>query len=50
MGEITVVVDHNKIQSDTWVASVSDLGDLVAKVTRIRLARRPLRRPFDPRR
>lgn len=31
MGEITVVVDHNKIQSDTWVASVSDLGDLVRK-------------------
>ena len=31
MGEITVIVDHNKIQSDTWVASVSDLGDLVRK-------------------
>jgi transketolase len=31
MGEITVVVDHNKIQSDTWVAAVSDLGDLVRK-------------------
>jgi transketolase len=31
MGEITVVVDHNKIQSDTWVSSVSDLGDLVKK-------------------
>ncbi len=31
MGEITVVVDHNKIQSDTWVASVSDLGDLARK-------------------
>ena len=31
MGEITVIVDHNKIQSDTWVASVSDLGDLEAK-------------------
>jgi transketolase len=31
MGELTVVVDHNKIQSDTWVRSVSDLGDLPAK-------------------
>jgi transketolase len=31
MGEITVIVDHNKIQSDTWVASVSDLGDLPRK-------------------
>ena len=32
MGEITAIVDHNKIQSDTWVSSVSDLGDLLAKV------------------
>ncbi|GAA4064207.1 transketolase C-terminal domain-containing protein [Streptomyces shaanxiensis] len=31
MGELTVIVDHNKIQSDTWVADVSDLGDLEAK-------------------
>ena len=31
-GEICVIVDHNKIQSDTWVAEVSDLGDLEAKV------------------
>lgn len=31
MGELTVVVDHNKIQSDTWVRDVSDLGDLEAK-------------------
>ena len=30
-GEITVIVDHNKIQSDTWVDRVSDLGDLEAK-------------------
>ena len=30
-GEITVIVDHNKIQSDTWVDQVSDLGDLEAK-------------------
>jgi transketolase len=32
MAEITAIVDHNKIQSDTWVASVSDLGDLGAKL------------------
>jgi len=32
LGEITVVVDHNKLQSDTWVSKVSDLGDLEAKV------------------
>ena len=31
LGEITAIVDHNKIQSDTWVAEVSDLGDLPAK-------------------
>jgi transketolase len=30
--EITVIVDHNKIQSDTWVAHVSDLGDLEKKL------------------
>ena len=29
--EITVIVDHNKIQSDTWVDEVSPLGDLAAK-------------------
>ncbi len=33
MGEITAIVDHNKIQSDTWVSEVSDLGDLVRKFT-----------------
>jgi transketolase len=31
-GEICVLVDHNKIQSDTWVAQVSDLGRLEDKV------------------
>ncbi len=31
MGEITVIVDHNKVQSDTLVSSVSDLGDLEKK-------------------
>ena len=31
LGELTVIVDHNKIQSDTWVSDVSDLGDLEAK-------------------
>ncbi|NES85682.1 MAG: transketolase, partial [Moorea sp. SIO2B7] len=29
--EMTVIVDHNKIQSDTWVSQVSDLGDLERK-------------------
>ncbi|WP_428966238.1 transketolase C-terminal domain-containing protein [Micromonospora fluostatini] len=29
--ELTVLVDHNTLQSDTWVRDVSDLGDLVAK-------------------
>ena len=32
LGEITVIVDHNKLQSDTWVEQVSDLGDLERKV------------------
>lgn len=32
LGEITVIVDHNKLQSDTWVSEVSDLGDLERKV------------------
>lgn len=32
LGEITVIVDHNKLQSDTWVEKVSDLGDLERKV------------------
>jgi transketolase len=31
LGEIVAVVDHNKIQSDTWVSRVSDLGDVEAK-------------------
>jgi transketolase len=31
MGEITVIVDHNKLQSDTFVERVSALGDLEAK-------------------
>jgi transketolase len=30
--EITVIVDHNKMQSDTFVDRVSDLGDVEAKV------------------
>src|SRR5207248_2195726 len=30
--EITVVVDRNRVQSDTWVSQVSDLGDLEAKL------------------
>ena len=28
---LTVIVDHNKIQSDTFVENVNDLGDLAAK-------------------
>src|SRR5687768_1470657 len=28
LGEIVVIVDHNKVQSDTWVTEVNDLGDL----------------------
>ncbi|MEJ7891550.1 MAG: transketolase C-terminal domain-containing protein [Solirubrobacteraceae bacterium] len=32
IGELTVIVDHNKLQSDTWVSEVSDLGDLERKV------------------
>ena len=31
LGEIVAVVDHNKIQSDTWVDDVSRLGDVEAK-------------------
>ena len=30
-GRMTVIVDHNKIQSDSYVSGVSDLGDLKAK-------------------
>lgn len=30
--EITVIIDHNKIQSDTWVKNVSDLGSLQTKL------------------
>jgi transketolase len=31
LGEIVAIVDHNKLQSDTFVKNVSDLGDLEAK-------------------
>src|SRR5687767_12773374 len=31
LSEILAIVDHNKIQSDTWVSSVSHLGDVEAK-------------------
>jgi transketolase len=31
LGEIVAIVDHNRIQSDTWVESVNALGDLEAK-------------------
>lgn len=32
MGELTVIIDHNKLQSDTLVTKVSDLGDLEMKL------------------
>ncbi len=32
MGEVVAIVDHNKIQSDTWVSRVNDLGDVEAKL------------------
>jgi transketolase len=31
LGNITVIVDHNKLQSDIWVRQTSDLGDLQVK-------------------
>ena len=31
LSEITIIVDHNKVQSDTFVKDVLDLGDLDAK-------------------
>ena len=33
LAEITVIVDHNKVQSDTLVRETADLGDLPAKFT-----------------
>lgn len=30
--EITVIIDHNKLQSDTFIKNVSDLGDLEGKL------------------
>lgn len=30
-GLLTIIIDHNKIQSDTFVSEVNDLGDLEAK-------------------
>jgi transketolase len=32
LGEIVAIIDHNKIQSDTWVHEVSPLGDLEGKL------------------
>jgi len=31
--ELTVIIDHNKLQSDTLLSKVSDLGDLEAKLS-----------------
>ncbi|MEW6572032.1 MAG: transketolase C-terminal domain-containing protein [Bacillota bacterium] len=33
LSEITAIVDHNKIQSDTWVSKTSALGNLEEKFT-----------------
>jgi transketolase len=33
LSELIVIIDHNKLQSDTLVSKVSDLGDLEAKLT-----------------
>jgi transketolase len=30
--EVTLIVDRNQVQSDTWVSQVNDLGDLGAKL------------------
>jgi len=32
LSELTVIVDHNKMQSDTLVSNVSDLGNIIAKL------------------
>ena len=32
LGEIVAIIDHNKIQSDTWLRKVSDLGDIEGKL------------------
>jgi transketolase len=32
LSELTVIIDHNKLQSDTFVSKISDLGDLKAKL------------------
>jgi transketolase len=32
MGELTVIIDHNKLQSDNFISKVSDLGDLEEKL------------------
>ena len=33
LSELIVIIDHNKLQSDTLVSKVSDLGDLQEKLT-----------------
>jgi transketolase len=32
LSELIVIIDHNKLQSDTFISNVSDLGDLEAKL------------------
>ena len=45
LGEIVAIIDHNKIQSDTWVHEVSHLGDLEAKLRAFGWHVGALRRP-----
>ena len=33
LSELTVIIDHNKPQSDTFASKVSDLGDIEAKLS-----------------
>ncbi len=49
LADITVIVDHNKFQSDTAVAAVSDLGPTRGEVPRLRLGSAARRRPRLPR-
>ena len=49
LAEITVIVDRNEVQSDTWVSQVSDLGDLEAKLRAFGWAVDRVRRPRPPR-
>ncbi len=45
LDNITVIVDHNKLQSDIWVKDTSDLGNLEAKFAAFGWYVDTLRRP-----